>query len=103
MAIDTTEKKLSLMDFEEIAASALPLPSGSLDQGDNQHGLWSYSGLLWGAYVPPVVTDPGDATITASVFSRHLFPPHDSNFGRSGFGFWRLRLPSVRGLSPSGV
>lgn len=47
MAIDTAEKKFSLMAFDEIWDEALPVPDGSLDQGDLQHTLWSYSGLLW--------------------------------------------------------
>ena len=47
MAIDTTEKKLSLMDFDEVMQAAVPYPTGTIDQGDKQHGLWSYSCLLY--------------------------------------------------------
>lgn len=47
MAIDTTEKKLSLMSMGQVYQAALPVPNGSLDQADVQHLLWGYAGILW--------------------------------------------------------
>lgn len=52
MALDTLEKKLSLLDWGDIGGSDLPFPDGILDQGDNQHFLNSYSGILWQVAIP---------------------------------------------------
>lgn len=45
MAIDTTEKKLSLINMRS-SRLTLPVGDGSFDQGDLQHFLGLYSGIL---------------------------------------------------------
>jgi len=45
MAVDTAEKLLSLLDHD-LWLCQLPIPNGGLDQGDKQHVLGFYSGLL---------------------------------------------------------
>lgn len=45
MAIDTTEKKLSLLSFG-LGGYTQPEGDGSFDQGDKQHFLGLYSGIL---------------------------------------------------------
>jgi len=57
MAIDTTEKKLSLMTFGDPTPETLPFADGSLDVGDKQHFLNLYSGITAGA--------PGGVTLMA--------------------------------------
>lgn len=49
MAIDTTEKKLSLIGFGRSHRLTLPFADGSLDQGDRQHLIGLYAGILAGA------------------------------------------------------
>jgi len=46
MAIDTAAKRSSALDHEEIYQFAAPLPDGTIGQGDRQHSIWSYSGIL---------------------------------------------------------
>jgi len=57
MAIDTAEKRFSIMDFRETSNITLPVPTGSFDQGDRQHLLDFYAGILFGGSVaaPTVV------------------------------------------------
>lgn len=54
MAIDTASKRLSCLDYEEPWAEAMPIPDGTIDQGDRQHAIWSYSGILATGSVVPV-------------------------------------------------
>ncbi len=51
MAIDTHEKKIYMIDSDNFFETGLPIPSGDsvISQGDRQHFLLSYSGLLWAA------------------------------------------------------
>jgi hypothetical protein len=52
MAIDTTEKKLSAISFRiGWICPLLPVADGSIDQGDKQHLLRLYSGILAGPLV----------------------------------------------------
>ena len=46
MAIDTNPEKLSLIDWGE-PWSAIALGGDSIDQGDQQHLLDGYAGILW--------------------------------------------------------
>ncbi len=52
MAVDTRAKRFSIMD-SSIGASSMPLADGSFAQGDRQHLIWGYSGILWSI---PVIT-----------------------------------------------
>lgn len=45
MAIDTAAKRLSALDFGEGMAPGLPMPDGSVDEGDRYHLAWLYSGF----------------------------------------------------------
>lgn len=42
MAIDTASKRVSAL------RKTLPLPDGTIAQGDRQHIIWNYSGILAG-------------------------------------------------------
>ena len=46
MAIDTRDKRSSASDASLPWRGLLPLPDGSLDQGDRQHAADMYSGIL---------------------------------------------------------
>ena len=63
MPIDTAAKRSSALDHEEVWESGAPIPDGAISQGDRQHALWSYSGILAGAPVvpPPPAPSTGDA------------------------------------------
>jgi hypothetical protein len=54
MAIDTDNEKLALMEWDQPWMD-LPLPSGdaTISQGDQQHFLWDYPGILYQAAAPP--------------------------------------------------
>jgi hypothetical protein len=58
MAIDTQEKRLSLMQLGRVATITLPEPVGGIDQGDRQHFLRLYSGILAAAPVELGETGP---------------------------------------------
>jgi hypothetical protein len=48
MAIDTTNKKLGVMEWEEYYEPALPLSPGVVfTQAEQQQLLWGYPGVLW--------------------------------------------------------
>jgi len=47
MAIDTINKKLALLEYEELYQPCLPISSDGLDQADNQQLLAGYPGILW--------------------------------------------------------
>jgi len=51
MAIDSPAKRSSALDHEEVWQWGAPLPDGTIGQGDRQHSIWSYSGILAGAAV----------------------------------------------------
>lgn len=46
MAVDTAEKRLSILNWDWYE-TGLPSPDGAFDQGDRQTILNGYSGLLW--------------------------------------------------------
>lgn len=50
MAIDTTNKKVAVMEMEDVWEPGLPIVSTSaIDQADQQQFLLGYSGILWAA------------------------------------------------------
>lgn len=67
MAIDTTAKKLSLLESEVIFEPGLPLPSGDsiITQGDQQHLLWGYSGIDWQLLIIALAISNQDSRHTA--------------------------------------
>lgn len=60
MAADTKEKRLSMVAYGDGGIlHVLPEPDATIDQGDRQHLLGLYSGVLAGApVVPPPVPPP---------------------------------------------
>jgi len=78
MAIDTTNKKLALIEWDNIWESALPMSPGTLGQDDKQQLLWGYPGILWTVAVAPVVTlptTPGDRIYEPDFYDRIYEPP----------------------------
>lgn len=51
MAINTTNKKLAIMEWCSIWEPGLPVSPGTLGQDDRQQLLWDYPGILWGGAV----------------------------------------------------
>lgn len=51
MAIDSNNKKLSLMEWDLPWEPGIPLSPGTFDQADKQQLLWSYPGILWSEIV----------------------------------------------------
>jgi len=47
MAIDTTNKKLALMEWDVVCEPGLPVSPGTLGQDDKQQLVWGYPGILW--------------------------------------------------------
>ena len=47
MAINTVSKLHSMISYGDIFQIGVPVPNGSFDQGDLQHLLHGYSGVLW--------------------------------------------------------
>lgn len=46
MALDSRSKRASSVGFLKPYSLDLVLPDGALDQGDRQHTVWDYSGIL---------------------------------------------------------
>ena len=47
MAINTRSKLNSMISFGDVWHPAIPIPDGNFIQGDLQHLLHGYSGVLW--------------------------------------------------------
>lgn len=47
MAIDTTNEKLALMEWDNVWEPAIPISPGAFGQDDKQQLLWGYPGILW--------------------------------------------------------
>lgn len=58
MAIDTAAKRSSALDHEEVWQWGTPLPDGTIGQGDRQHSIWSYSGILATAAAAVAIESP---------------------------------------------
>lgn len=61
MAIDTKNKRLSVLEWDEYWGGGLPDPDDSVDQADRQHFLYSPTTILFAA--PAAVDVIGDGTI----------------------------------------
>lgn len=59
MAIDTRDKRASVIGFSRPSGMTLPNPDGGLNQGDRQQVAYSYRGIAAAA--------PGGATIAAQL------------------------------------
>jgi hypothetical protein len=49
MAIDTVNKKLALISYNQPFNPSVPISSDGLGQDDKQHLIWQYPGILWAA------------------------------------------------------
>jgi hypothetical protein len=47
MAVDSRQKRMSIMNWGNVWRSQWPIGDGAFDQGDRQHLLRMYSGILW--------------------------------------------------------
>lgn len=54
MALDTANKRLSAIHLGSPWRGLLPIPDGTLNQGDRQHVMFFYSGIL--AEAPATIT-----------------------------------------------
>jgi len=57
MAIDTRQKRFSIITLGRTTQPIVLTPDGTIDQADRQSLLWGYSGILWDS---PIVVDPVD-------------------------------------------
>ena len=53
MSINTDNEKLALIDMGDIFMDALPISTTGLGDGDKQHLLWEYPGILWSGATQP--------------------------------------------------
>lgn len=51
MAIDTINKKLAVMEWDNLLEPGLPISPGTLGEDDQQQLLWGYPGILWSGAV----------------------------------------------------
>ena len=58
MAIDTRDKRSSAIHVSLPWRGLLPLPDGSLNQGDRQHTAYMYRGILASSGTPAPVGTP---------------------------------------------
>ena len=72
MPIDTREKRQSLLDWGA-GPVAVPHTTGSLDQGDRQHFLDLYSGLLAAELQPPTVRPGPRDRYAAPAYARDRY------------------------------
>lgn len=56
--MNTRSKRASSVGFWKPYVMALPLPDGTISQGDRQHSAWDYSGILASGALSPVVIIP---------------------------------------------
>lgn len=53
--MDTPSKRLSTLDWDQVWNSGLPIPDGSIGQGDRFQGTWTYSGISAAAAVADAI------------------------------------------------
>lgn len=71
MPIDTANKKLALLEWDQDYEPGLPISPGALGQDDRQQLLWGYPGVLWTTAVAaaPVCVHGMDAALWTVVVS----------------------------------
>lgn len=57
--MNTASARFSAINLSSPWRHSVPQPDGSFDQADRQHIPYHYSGILWGAFVPPPAPEPG--------------------------------------------
>lgn len=73
MAIDTSTKKLGVMEWCQVWEPGLPLSPGTLGQDDQQQLLWGYPGVLWDE-----LTLPGTLGDLTTLFRGYVDALHDT-------------------------
>ena len=73
MAVDTAEKRLSMMDMGPPIAPALPVPSGIINLDQKLHLLWLYSGI--GPDVVVIVPSISPRIVYLPARSRTVYVP----------------------------
>lgn len=73
--MNTRSKRASSVGLWKPYVMALPLPDGTISQGDRQHSAWDYSGIL--AAVAAVLTARGGAAYIPYREKRATIPFRD--------------------------
>ena len=82
MGIDTVSKLHSMISYGDIFQIGVPIPDGSFTQGDLQHILHGYSGVLWTKAVIVGDTITGLPCITIKAYPMSLgFAAHPISLG----------------------
>ncbi len=55
MPVATRNGRMALMSLCQPWQPALPVPDGTISQGDRQHFMWGYPDILWAAAAVPSV------------------------------------------------
>lgn len=85
MAIDSASKRASAMNISCPWRSSLPLPDGTIDQGDRQHAAFMYSGILAGIPQADPIVDTGTyARIGFSEGTYNRQGHSESTYNRTG-------------------
>lgn len=74
--LDTRSKRASSVGFWKPYAMALVLPDGAIGQGDRQHSVWDYAGILASALVVIAFTTPDGRTYNVPYQDRALEVPY---------------------------
>lgn len=77
MALDSRSKRASSVNFLKPYALDLILPDGAIGQGDRQHIIWDYSGILAIAPVVIILTTPDDRIFSVPYDDRSYQVPFD--------------------------
>ena len=97
MAIDSRSKLNSMISFGDIWHPAIPIPNGSFNQGDLQHILHGYSGILWTKAIIVGDTIIGLPCITIKAYPISLgFTAHPISLG---FTAHSIKI-GITGVSP---
>ena len=57
MAVDTRNKRFSILAIDNPTIPSLPDPDGTVDSSDRQQFLWKYSGIAFDNPVVVIVTE----------------------------------------------
>ena len=89
MAVDSRNKRASVLGFGLAALLVMPAPDGTIDQADRQHVAYSYPGITAGTPIAPdviIIAIPAEAqtiaidadaqTIQVSAEAQTILVPH---------------------------
>ena len=75
--LDTRSKRASSVNFWKPYILALVLPDGAISQGDRQHSVWDYSGILATGAIAPTVIIPTERLYNVPFEDRTLEIPFE--------------------------